>query len=1396
MTELSPDLQYLKWINGTGTERGYSVDTDTDGNTYVSGNTSSTTLTIGTETFTRTTTGTTAAYLSKMDTSGNVIWFKWLDTNTGSCLTRSVCALSNTHIYAAIDVITGTTLKINDVTISTASSSDVICILKLSTDGTLVWYKWISGAVAQYYYKMIIDASGSLYVTGFTSGTTVTINNVSYTTPAITSRIAILIKINGDSTGTTGWFKYIVGNGDEAGYSLAVDSNNNILCAIQTTSTSLNVNGTTYSNLVASGRSYTCYTIKFSNSGEVTWIKPINGTLADYPGTIAVDLSNNLLMGFTTDSADFIYNSVTYGNRPTSSGNLAVCILKTNNDGAYINHAWFDGTDDENLHAIEVDNNNNYYIGLRTFSTSITLGGTTYNRSTNTTDDSFFLKLNSNLNTLWVEQLKGTDLVNSSDYNLCVKFDRVTSSLYMHGFTTTNNTVQFKGALYDRPSVGTDGCAYLIKLQNISGLSQYPPSPSSASNTWLVSNSGTSNGIYDVSSSSVYSTNQPYLAFNNTLVQTGWKSNLTYTSATGVYNGSAEFQGISGEWIKAHIPTQVVLRKYVIHSSNTNYTTMSPNTFKLFASNDNTTWTLLDTRTNIGWTSASQPFFIDNTISYRYYTLLVTKVGNSASTSGRTSVEVAELQLFGTEAETDSSFTASSTNYTIITNSSQNCSVLTNDAINTLQYAILTAPVTGTLGTIASNHVLYTAIDVSNNLTENFTYRAFNGTKYSTIGTVTITIATVDASFTATNLTQLMIANSAHTFTLNSANPTANAVTYAILTAPVTGTLGTIASNHVLYTAIDASNNLTENFTYRGYNGVHFSTIGTVTITIATVDVSFTATNLEYLMFTNNTINIVMNTANPTANSVAYSIISAPVTGTLGTINTNTMTYTTDVSNNTTEVCSYRGYNGVHFSTTGIVTIVIKTNLEQLISVANTLTTETNTVFGAALNEPVKNVIVSDIAQIKPNSSVETTTNLYLNILNKYKYNSTVSTVSESTTYQTSIDTVEKKDAIQKAVRKELLANNISKLTINTTQQKQELQSALTEVTQDASQLNKNIEVFIVDPSNVNIQEINITDIDLVATNLYFDISPNQTIKFINGATVVQVAFKYRFFGGARLVKYFENTETFTKYYLNDGIPIGDKTFYIYGFGSIVGGGVAPTIDVASSLDFIVNEFITLNQNAKLASNAPPNPAINIDYALTFQINDLAGLFPVSYQQNSVNTDMYDIDVTMDVNIMESLLNNSTSNWNITKINNSVTTAGLTNSNEISKALLEIIAIRVFGSGNARAAIVNDMSIESEVLSHTNDFINILTNKKDDLFRAYVDSGRIAPGDVNQGVIMDFTNTHISFPMYVTGSILNPTGNVLSIYPYGDGYASYGGYGTMADGEYNIPVIIKFAQDN
>jgi hypothetical protein len=89
--------------------------------------------------------------------------------------------------------------------------------------------------------------------------------------------------------------------------------------------------------------------------------------------------------------------------------------------------------------------------------------------------------------------------------------------------------------------------------------------------------------------------------------------------------------------------TGVIINKYAIQERNSANYTGFPSDFTLQGSNDNASWDVLDTRTNIsapGPASWSSYFTFNNGTAYRYYRLNVTAV-----IGGNTGVNIAELKL-------------------------------------------------------------------------------------------------------------------------------------------------------------------------------------------------------------------------------------------------------------------------------------------------------------------------------------------------------------------------------------------------------------------------------------------------------------------------------------------------------------------------------------------------------------------------------------------------------------------------------------------------------------------------------------------------------------------------------------------------------------------------------
>ena len=201
-----------------------------------------------------------------------------------------------------------------------------------------------------------------------------------------------------------------------------------------------------------------------------------------------------------------------------------------------------------------------------------------------------------------------------------------------------------------------------IDVGNMPTLVEYPPplhvsTHAVTGNSIAVSASTYGTGTYTASASSEYdATNyRAAKAFNKSTLATngydGWYSaNATrYNGASNTYTGAVATTASSlilpGEWIQLQMPsaTSIAIKTYTLSTHNHNEgITNAPSSFWLVASNNASTWTLIDTQQNIAWTRLmeSKTFIISNDTSYSYYRLIVYQL------LGKTTfVSLGELQL-------------------------------------------------------------------------------------------------------------------------------------------------------------------------------------------------------------------------------------------------------------------------------------------------------------------------------------------------------------------------------------------------------------------------------------------------------------------------------------------------------------------------------------------------------------------------------------------------------------------------------------------------------------------------------------------------------------------------------------------------------------------------------
>jgi hypothetical protein len=244
---------------------------------------------------------------------------------------------------------------------------------------------------------------------------------------------------------------------------------------------------------------------------------------------------------------------------------------------------------------------------------------------------------------------------------------------------------------------------------------------------------------------------------------------------------------------------------------------------------------------------------------------------------------------------------------------------------------------------------------------------------------------------------------------------------------------------------------------------------------------------------------------------------------------------------------------------------------------------------------------------------------------------------------------------------------------------------------------------------------------------------------------------------------------------------------------------------MASATQMFINSPLTVTQDANVYGSSLD--AGNYDYTFVINVSglsaDITGLFAnAAFKQNGSDMNAVDVNLTI-------LNSNTYTNWGNLFNNQSIVTVlqgesaisfstlqGTTNKT-IGDRLLEVVAHKLFGHGQARAAIKNDTEFyahDAEIWDHLcTSLAN--TNIRHDIFNQYVATGRYTPGsnDVQEWVNFNLNGLTLDYPLYLAGNMLtdasltNDERNIVQNGP------NVGGT-LLVNGLYNVPVLVRFVQ--
>lgn len=198
--------------------------------------------------------------------------------------------------------------------------------------------------------------------------------------------------------------------------------------------------------------------------------------------------------------------------------------------------------------------------------------------------------------------------------------------------------------------------------------------------------------------------------------------------------------------------------------------------------------------------------------------------------------------------------------------------------------------------------------------TDTITYRASNGTKYSLVKTISITINGIPS---VQDMTVETARNTNKPFTVLVSDYVDNGMVYTVVQAPANGVVTGTAPNYVYEPYFDFHG--TDTFKFKVNDGFFDSNVATVTFIVNDPPV---ADSQILQIATNSSENITLTGSDPDGNQLSFSIVSSPSHGTL-TGSSPTYIYAPNTDYTGTDSFTFVAFDGYTHSQLATVTINI-----------------------------------------------------------------------------------------------------------------------------------------------------------------------------------------------------------------------------------------------------------------------------------------------------------------------------------------------------------------------------------------------------------------------------------------------------------------------------------------
>jgi hypothetical protein len=434
---IDPILSYASLVGGSGTDQGFGMSVDSDGNAYLVGLTNSTDFPGATGS-----NGDNDVFVTKLNSSGSGLAYSTYFGGSGDDQAYAIDIDSNNNVY-----VTGRTSSTNLPSLRARGGGtwDAF-VAKFDSVGNLVYSTYLGGSgnenangILGYDGSTIaVDSVGQAWVTGMTTSSNFPVlNGVQADQVGTDAFVARL-----DSAGNLNYATYLGGNADDRGQAIAVDSSGKAYVTGATTSSS-NLPTTLGALQESSAGGWDVFVTKLdadlAGANSVVYSTYLGGTSSDYGQGIAVDGTGNAYVTGLLWSGSLRFPTVN-ALQGDGAGNWDMFVSKLNPSGSSLVYSTFlGGAQNDYGQSIVVDSDGSAYVsgmsqgatGLASFpvanAVQSTHGGGTW--------DAVVAKLNpAGTELMYATYLGGT----GDDRGQGLALDSA-NNLYMTGLTTSSS---------------------------------------------------------------------------------------------------------------------------------------------------------------------------------------------------------------------------------------------------------------------------------------------------------------------------------------------------------------------------------------------------------------------------------------------------------------------------------------------------------------------------------------------------------------------------------------------------------------------------------------------------------------------------------------------------------------------------------------------------------------------------------------------------------------------------------------------------------------------------------------------------------------------------------------------------------------------------------------------